>query len=121
MSMVSCLPKPSGMAILGDRQISYEDVELEWIGECDSKVERYCSSLLGSSKIGKIVIDIHESQAGLPNQGMDESYVLRLDEKIGIEAKTHKVKPKKCQSRIPANHNIIAPRSPNTPAVPKSG
>ena len=88
MSMVSCLPKPSGMAILGDRQISYEDVELEWIGECDSKVERYCSSLLGSSKIGKIVIDIHESQAGLPNQGMDESYVLRLDEKIGIEAKT---------------------------------
>ena len=88
MSMVSCLPKPSGIAILGDRQISYEDVELEWIGECDSKVERYCSSLLGSSKIGKIVIDIHESQAGLPNQGMDESYVLRLDEKIGIEAKT---------------------------------
>ena len=88
MSMVSCLPKPSGMVILGDRQISYEDVELEWIGECDSKVERYCSSLLGSSKIGKIVIDIHESQAGLPNQGMDESYVLRLDEKIGIEAKT---------------------------------
>ena len=29
MSMVSCLPKPSAMAILGDRQISYEDVELE--------------------------------------------------------------------------------------------
>ena len=37
MSMVSCLPKPSGMAILGDRQISYEDVELEWIGECDTR------------------------------------------------------------------------------------
>ena len=79
MSTVSCLPKPRETAILGDRQISYDDVELEWIGECDSKVDRYFSSLLGSSKLGKIVIDIHDSQAGLPNQGMDESYLLRLD------------------------------------------
>ena len=88
MSTVSCLPKPRETANLGDRQISYGDVELEWIGEYDSRVGCYFSSLLGSSKLGKILIDIRESQSGLPAQGMDESYLLRLDETIRIEAKT---------------------------------
>ena len=76
MSTVSCLPKPREIAILGDRQISYDAVELEWSGEYDSKVDRYFSSLLGSSKLGKILIDISESQSGLPTQGRDESYLL---------------------------------------------
>ena len=70
MSTVSCLPKPRETAILGDRQISYDDVELEWIGEYDSRVDRYFSSLLDSSKLGKILIDICESQSGLPTQGL---------------------------------------------------
>ena len=38
MSTVSCLPKPRETTILGDREISYDDVELEWVGEFDIRV-----------------------------------------------------------------------------------